>query len=89
MHRKMHFTDIFQSMIWPNIVIYQIKALKKLQLLFPNTISGPDHTFKDNEVQRFLLLPLMPPFPTKCPYPFPIHLVLAEFIFYTIGSLSF
>ena len=71
--------------------MYQIKALKNLQTLCPNNISRPYRTFKDKEVQRFLLPPLMLPFPTKCPTTqvSNIYLILAEFILYTIDSLSF
>ena len=72
-------------------ILYQIKALMSLQPPCPNKLSWPYHSFKDKEVQRFRLPPLKPPFPTKCSstQASNIYFIPADFISYTIGSLSF
>ena len=48
--------DNSHSTLGPNIVYYTT---------LPKNIPKPERTFKDKEVQRFPLPPLMPPFPPK------------------------
>ena len=81
------YTSVYSGPLYYS-KLYKIKARKNLQPPFPNNRPGPELTSKDKEVQGFLQ---MPPIPSKLSSSqlSKICLILAEFILYTIYSLSF